>query len=96
MKLLVCLEGRVAGTLQVVGARADFSYSEEWLQTVGAYPLSYSMPLQPTPVTGTLVTNFLWGLLPDNERTLNAWAREFCRTSGARRRGLRGCRAVRH
>jgi serine/threonine-protein kinase HipA len=77
MKLLVCLEGRVAGTLQVVGARADFSYSEEWLQTVGAYPLSYSMPLQPTPVTGTLVTNFLWGLLPDNERTLNAWAREF-------------------
>jgi serine/threonine-protein kinase HipA len=33
--------------------------------------------LQPTAITGAVVTNFLWGLLPDNERTLDAWARRF-------------------
>lgn len=77
MKLLVCLEGRLAGTLVTSGAHTEFAYDPTWLKGAGAYPLSLSLPLIAAPHTGTRVTNFLWGLLPDNEVTLNAWARQF-------------------
>ena len=77
MKLIVCLEGQIAGVLQGDGARAGFTYSAEWLAKPGAYPLSQSMPTTPTLYTGRRVLNFLWGLLPDNARTLDAWGRRF-------------------
>src|SRR2546423_7433151 len=77
MKLLVCLEGQVAGTLDVTGSRTHLTYSDSWLSIHGAYPLSQSLPLIPEPLTGAPVVNFLWGLLPDNELTLNAWSRRF-------------------
>jgi serine/threonine-protein kinase HipA len=77
MKLFVCLEGAVAGQLEVVGSRTQLVYSDAWLEETGAYPLSQSLPLARVPLTGTPVTNFLWGLLPDNERTLDAWSRQF-------------------
>jgi len=59
------------------GGQAVFTYDSAWLNIRGTYPLSASIPLQTTPVAGTAVTNFLWGLLPDNDRTLSAWAQEF-------------------
>jgi serine/threonine-protein kinase HipA len=77
MKLIVCLEGQVAGLLQGDGARASFSYAPEWLESPGAYPLSQSMPITPSAYTGRRVLNFLWGLLPDNARILDAWGRRF-------------------
>jgi serine/threonine-protein kinase HipA len=77
MKLFVCLEDEIAGTLEMRGSRVRFSYSEAWLSERGSYPISQAWPLQPTAITGSVVTNFLWGLLPDNERTLDAWARRF-------------------
>lgn len=77
MKLIVCLEARVAGLLEGDGTRASFAYSPEWLALDGAYPLSQSMPTLPATYTGRRVLNFLWGLLPDNARTLDAWARRF-------------------
>lgn len=77
MKLFVCLEGQVAGTLETYGSRTEFRYTDAWLQSPGAYPLSQSLPLVSTPHTGTRIGNFLWGLLPDNELTLATWARQF-------------------
>jgi serine/threonine-protein kinase HipA len=78
MKLIVCLEGQVAGVLQGDGARASFTYAPEWLESPGAYPLSQSLPTTPpTTYTGRRVLNFLWGLLPDNARILEAWGRQF-------------------
>lgn len=77
MKLVVCLEGRVAGTLEGDGLRASFVYSGEWLSAPGAYPLSQSLPLQPLAYVGRAVLNFLWGLLPDNDRALNTWSKWF-------------------
>jgi serine/threonine-protein kinase HipA len=77
MKLLVCLEGQVAGSLEVTGSRIQLVYSDSWLSGNGAYPLSQSLPLVPEPLKGAPVVNFLWGLLPDNERTLDAWSRRF-------------------
>src|SRR6266853_935424 len=52
MKLIVCLEGEVAGVLQGDGTRASFTYAPEWLQSPGAYPLSQSLPTTPTVYTG--------------------------------------------
>jgi serine/threonine-protein kinase HipA len=77
MKLIVCLEGAVAGVLQGDGTRATFAYAPEWLESPGIYPLSQSMPTAPTLYSGRRVLNFLWGLLPDNARILEAWGRRF-------------------
>jgi serine/threonine-protein kinase HipA len=74
---MVCLDGDIAGTLETQGPRVRFTYSEAWLQERNSYPISQAWPLQPTAITGAVVTNFLWGLLPDSERTLDAWARRF-------------------
>lgn len=77
MKLIVCLDGRKAGHLETAGAGVNFRYDAEWLEMPGAYPLSMALPLQPLPFSGRTVLNILWGLLPDNELTLNAWGRRF-------------------
>jgi serine/threonine-protein kinase HipA len=77
MKLNVCLDGQLSGTLEMISGRYSFAYTEEWLAASGAYPLSQSLPLRPTPHTGKAVVNYLWGLLPDNELTLASWARHF-------------------
>lgn len=77
MKLSVCLEGTVAGILEGDGARSRFAYSTEWLKDPGAYPLSQSMPTSTEVYSGRRVLNFLWGLLPDNARILDTWARWF-------------------
>lgn len=77
MRLFVCLEGEIAGTVQTDGSRASFAYAPEWLRAPGAYPLSHSLPLAATEHSGRQVLNFLWGLLPDNDRVLDTWARWF-------------------
>jgi serine/threonine-protein kinase HipA len=77
VRLMVCLEEQVAGVLEARGTRTLFTYSDSWLSGTGAYPLSQSLPLRPGAHTGVPIVNFLWGLLPDNERTLDAWGRQF-------------------
>lgn len=77
MILFVCLEGQVAARLEARGSRLTLEYLEPWLTMRGAYPISQSLPLRPAPFTGAAVLNYLWGLLPDNARTLDAWGRLF-------------------
>jgi serine/threonine-protein kinase HipA len=77
MRLMVCLESQVAGVLETSGSRTHFTYSDPWLSSSGAYPLSQAIPVRPGPHGGAPVSNFLWGLLPDNERTLDTWGRQF-------------------
>jgi serine/threonine-protein kinase HipA len=77
LRLVVCLDGVIAGSLESVGASVSFTYAGSWLGESGTYPLSQSLPLSPSPITGGPVVNFLWGLLPDNELTLDSWARRF-------------------
>jgi serine/threonine-protein kinase HipA len=77
MKLIVCLDGEVVGSMQGDGSRASFVYDPAWLESPGAYPLSYSLPLGGGPFSGRGVLNFLWGLLPDNDRVLETWGRWF-------------------
>lgn len=77
MILFACLEGYVAARLEARGSRVVFEYLEPWLSLRGAYPISQSLPLRPVPFAGAAVLNYLWGLLPDNARTLDAWGRLF-------------------
>jgi serine/threonine-protein kinase HipA len=77
MRLHVCLEGQVAAVLDSSRSHTQLTYSESWLNGNGAYPLSQSLPLVAEQLTGAPVVNFMWGLLPDNERTLDAWGRRF-------------------
>ncbi len=54
-----------------------FAYKNEWRESVDSYPLSLSMPLTAVEHGDDSITPFLWGLLPDNERTLNHYGRLF-------------------
>lgn len=54
-----------------------FEYLAEWQRNPRHIPLSRSMPLQQQRHGVRPITNFMWGLLPDNERILDEWARRF-------------------
>ncbi|MET4034705.1 MULTISPECIES: HipA N-terminal domain-containing protein [unclassified Bradyrhizobium] len=98
-ELVALLDGREIGRVRNdARGRLTLVYDKDWRQAEGAYPLSLSMPLAAEEHGPSAVQAFLWGLLPDNERVLERWARRF--QVSARnfpcRRGLRGCRSVRH
>jgi hypothetical protein len=48
VKLFVCLDGDIAGTIETSGSRVRFTYSEPWLDEASSYPVSLAWPLQPT------------------------------------------------
>ncbi|MBS2015166.1 MAG: type II toxin-antitoxin system HipA family toxin [Deltaproteobacteria bacterium] len=59
------------------GGRLSFAYDEAWRSRRDAYPLSVSMPLVDARHEHDVVLPYLQGLLPDNERILEAWGRRF-------------------
>lgn len=80
---LVVLMGReVAATLtRQANNLLRLEYDADYAKSAGATPLSLSLPLAvrthlDTPAKRT-VSNFLWGLLPDNELVLSRWARHY-------------------
>lgn len=80
--LVVIIGDDVAGSLEKLSnGRLQFTYDEEYQRTPGATPLSLSMPLgvrqHADENRRRPVTNFLWGLLPDNDRVLERWGRHF-------------------
>lgn len=78
----VYINGRRIGSFsRIRDNRLGFEYDEGWRQDPSAYPISLSMPLAASGYADrgrtNTVGNYLWGLLPDNERTLTRWARHF-------------------
>lgn len=57
--------------------RVTFVYNETWRRKRDAVPLSLSMPLAAAEHGHATVDAFLRGLLPDNERVLDAWGKQF-------------------
>jgi serine/threonine-protein kinase HipA len=55
--------------------RVSFIYEDAWRSADGAYPLSLSMPLVTAQHAHRVVDPYLWGLLPDNARILEQWAK---------------------
>ncbi len=77
-RLIALLDGRVVGAVyQEPRARYRFVYEADWRLAGDSYPLSLSMPLTAAEHDHKEVEAFLWGLLPDNERTLDRYARTF-------------------
>lgn len=64
-------------TLERTRGRLRLVYDTSWQSSDAAFPLSLSMPLAQREHKHDTVEAFLWGLLPDNERVLERWAREF-------------------
>ena len=80
--LVVVLGGAVAGTLvRQPNATLRFEYDEAYQTNPEATPVSLSMPLaMRTHQDGRgqrVVTNFLWGLLPENDAVLARWGRHY-------------------
>ena len=76
--LHVLVEGRIMGQVrQDARGRLSFGYEDSWRSLTGAYPLSLSMPLAADTHPHADIEPWLWGLLPDNERTLDRWAKRF-------------------
>lgn len=81
-ELVVVLNGSVAGTLtRLENGRLHFEYDEAYRERPDATPLSLSMPMQVRAHADDrrrqTVSNYLWGLLPDNEAVLDRWARHY-------------------
>lgn len=78
-ELVVLLSDRVLGRIsrQPRGGQLELTYDEEWRSRSDACPLSLSMPLTASAHGNDVVTSYLWGLLPDNEMILDAWAKRF-------------------
>lgn len=65
--LNVLMNGILVGSLtKTNNASLTFSYDPAWLTTLGARPISLSLPLIDQPFTGDVVYNFFDNLLPDN------------------------------
>ena len=77
-KLHILLGGERMGILKRDSrGRISLVYTQEWLSKETPVPLSVSMPVLPTIYSGSVIENWLWGLLPDNEDTLRRWAQRF-------------------
>ena len=81
-QLHVLLDGVRMGVLEREGQRVSFAYEAGYRDTRGAIPLSVAMPLAVRSHGHDVITPFLWGLLPDNVRILDAWGRRFHVSSG--------------
>jgi serine/threonine-protein kinase HipA len=75
--LIVVLDQAIAGTVtRLSGGRVRFDYDDEYRETEGATPLSVSMPLSVRSHPNSVVSPWLWGLLPDNAAVIARWSRE--------------------
>lgn len=74
-ELRVLVNDRELGSIfQSTNGRLRFVYDEQWRDSIDAYPLSLSMPLGASEHSHTVISNYLWGLLPDRQATLAAIA----------------------
>lgn len=77
-ELVALLGGTEVGrVLRDSRGRLQFIYENDWRTAPGSYPLSLSMPLTAEEHGHATIDPFLWGLLPDNDRVIDRWAREF-------------------
>lgn len=76
--LIVAAGGVKMGSIEKdARGRLRFVYDDDWRAARAAFPLSLSMPLTAAEHGHRAVESYLWGLLPDNELVLDAWAKTF-------------------
>jgi serine/threonine-protein kinase HipA len=83
-ELVALLDGYEVGRLRRGrGGKMSFVYNDDWRKDFNAYPISLSMPLALKEHGHKTIDAFLWGLLPDNQKILDTWARRFQVPSGS-------------
>jgi len=76
-ELFVLMDNRRMGrVLQGEHGKLTLFYDQHWRKSESSYPLSLSMPLALSEHPHEKIDAFLWGLLPDNEGTLNRLRRD--------------------
>lgn len=65
------------GSVISKGDSLGFRYDDSWRDFRKAFPLSLSMPLVTREHPQKLIEPYLWGLLPDNQVTLDQWGKHF-------------------
>jgi serine/threonine-protein kinase HipA len=80
--LTVLMASRVAATLtRSANNLLRLAYDPSYPADANATPISLSMPTTMREHVDTparrVVSNFLWGLLPDNDAVLERWARHY-------------------
>ncbi len=76
--LRVLIDGdEIGSVIQDARGKFQFDYDEDYRAKSTAIPLSISMPLSLGTHGDKAIKPFLWGLLPDNDDTLNNWGRRF-------------------
>jgi serine/threonine-protein kinase HipA len=76
--LAVHMHGHLVGSIDTTDRRSlRFTYDRDYAADPASTPLSVSMPLRVSSYSHATVHPYLWGLLPDNDRVLDRWAREF-------------------
>ena len=73
-RLEILLNETPLGDVTRAGDKLTFTYHEDARWSPQTTLLSLSMPLTKAEHTDPTISNFLWGLLPDNELIINAWA----------------------
>jgi serine/threonine-protein kinase HipA len=76
-ELQVLLDGVDVGRVTRSKGRTRFTYESAWRDNADSFPLSLSLPLARSEHAHAAIEAFMWGLLPDNERTLERWAKRF-------------------
>ncbi|WP_091350110.1 type II toxin-antitoxin system HipA family toxin [Micromonospora rhizosphaerae] len=77
-RLVVLHDGRRVGVVsQARDGRLSLVYDDDWRRFPHAAPLSLSLPLTARIHDDSAVRAYLWGLLPDSERVLERWARDY-------------------
>lgn len=77
-QLVVLLGGHRVGTVTMdVTGRLALAYDPDWLTDPQAIPVSLSMPLVRRTHDDGPTRAYLSGLLPDNERVLERWGRDY-------------------
>lgn len=77
-RLVIVADGRIMGEIRKdKRSRLALIYDAGWRRMPNAYPLSLSMPLVVDEHEHSVITPWLWGLLPDNETILDRWGQRF-------------------
>src|SRR5271156_5958757 len=77
-ELDVLIEGELIGRVRMNKAgRLSFEYEPRWRDSPDGYSLSVSMPIATTLYSHSLVSPYLWNLLPENANILQRWGQQF-------------------
>lgn len=76
-RLTAYLSGKRVGWFSDSGNSVEFVFDDEWRNQAKRSELSLSMLKSARVHKGAAPTNWLWGLLPDNDRVLERWGQRF-------------------